>query len=215
MIQAISRVLAVFVSVSSIAFMTFSIMQIWWFDAFPNYQAISKEIPEASFKYNPGENPTYSSTLTLTGENISTSPLFAKVLLDAFKKITNEKNAEMQTLQDPPLTADDYLAMVEQDKKGIQTAYDLQHQQLAQIQTFIQQKTQEAAEISNQAMAKRKQAELRREDVFRQQEQLGEIRVERKRLADLTEQLQDMIMRVEGNLIRLENRNQQLHDQSS
>lgn len=215
MIQAISRVLAVFITISSIAFLTFSILQVWWFDAFPNYRAMANELKEASFDYTPGENPTYSSKLVLTGENISTSPLLAKTLLDAYKKVTNEKNTALQAIQDPPITADAYLQIVAQDKAAVEKAYNNQHQELAQIQSFIQQKTQEAAEINNQTMAKRKEAELRRQDVFRQHEQLDELKVERQRLSDLQNQVRDMIMRVEGNLIRLENRNQQLIDQSS
>lgn len=215
MVQSISRVLAVFITVASIAFATFAIMQVWWFDAFPNYNALANDFEEASFKFTPGENPTYAATLTRTGENISSSPLLAKVLLDAYKKVTTDKNTELQAIQDPPMTADDYLTLVEQDKVAVQKTYDLQHQELAQIQAFIAQKTAEAAEINNQTIAKRKEAELRRQDVFRQHEQLDELRVERKRLADLQELLRDMIMRVEGNLIRLQNRNQQLLDQST
>lgn len=215
----LGKALVVFVTVASVAFMTFALMQFWWWGAFPNYEAKARELKNYSFTFSGTfQEPSWSAT-THRGDPIGTSPILAKVLADAYQHKATQIQTRLTELQTsvPELQTKiaAYEAASAEDQAGIAARQGKILKELKALQDSIEQASKEGAAKTAEANQTRQVAELRREDIFRLQEQLDEITTDRQRVEELQRQLEDLIIRVDGSNLRLLKRNQQLKNQTS
>jgi chromosome segregation ATPase len=86
------------------------------------------------------------------------------------------------------------------------------NEQLLALQKTIDETTQQAIATAEEAERVREEAARRREDVLRLRNQLSELRTDRFRAEEQQKKLEDLLVRVNGDIGRLERRKQQLQD---
>lgn len=200
-----SKILLVLVLFASIAFMGFAAVSSV---GGPNWQKESATMTDYLFEYQPGENPIWSVKTRRGGEQISTSPVLAKVIVAAQKHKIQQQNEKIDQITKtiPPL--EKAKANWEKINKLDREAMDLMAAELSQKinmrDTEITQLANEGIKISQQTLEVNQEASERRSDVFRLQDQIDEIRNENYLAQEQQKTLRDYIARIEGKVQRLQ-----------
>lgn len=220
---AIAKVLAIFITVASVIYMASAL--VLTAAPNPNWEAQAEMVPNFRLSQTTGEKPQWTLTHIISGESFSNAVL-PNVIESAYKHLTTKLDEETQipvagqivSMVDrtSALSAEigTYDNSVDLDKKALETRHQSLLSYLDKLQKDTLQASQDANKVTNVSQQTRVVSDLRREDIQRLTSQLDEINIDHRRIEDQQKQLNDLIIRFEGAVIRLENRNQLLKSQS-
>jgi len=200
-----SKILLVLVLFTCIAFMGFTAVSSV---GGPNWPTEKEAMTDYLFEYQPGENPIWSVKTRRVGEQISTSPVLAKVIVAAQKHKIQQQNEKLEqvTKTIPPLQKAiknwQQINQVDSEAMNLMAA-DLKAK-ISALDSEITQLANEGIKISQQTVEVNQQAAERRADVFRLQDQIEEIRNEKYLTQEQQKTLRDYIARIEGKVQRLQ-----------
>lgn len=211
----IGKILVVLISVASLAFAGFAILI---FYAGPNYQEMASQIDGYKFTLSSGENPTWSAVRARGDSQVASDKSLAKVidavLADKLKAIQDESNDFKNRI--PPLTEElertkaaneaDVPALTEYIAAQ-RTRLEALNTQLGQLESQVLAETANAQKLENIASA-------RRDDVFKLNGQLTEVKADKFRLEAIKRQLAEELEQVIGNIERAEARQKKLEQDS-
>ncbi|MFK7778486.1 MAG: hypothetical protein QM501_10315, partial [Gimesia sp.] len=207
----ISKILLVLVLFACIAFMGFTAVSSV---GGPNWHQEKDAMTDYLFELQSGENPIWAVKTRRAGEQISTSPVLAKVIIAAQKHKIQQQNEKIEqvTKTIPPLAKaiGNWQEINQVDSEAMNLkATDLK-EKISALDSKITQLANEGIKISQQTVEVNQQAAERRADVFRLQDQIEEIRNE-KYLAQVQQKtLHDFIARIEGKVQRLQRQKESL-----
>ncbi|QDT30434.1 hypothetical protein [Gimesia panareensis] len=200
-----SKILLVLVLASSIAFMGFAAATAV---GGPNWLQEKDKLTNYLFEYQPGENPTWTVKTRRGGEQISTSPVLAKVIVAAQKHQIQKQNEQLEQITKtiPPMqkAIDNWKKINEVDSAAMIVKADQIKQQIAALDKEITNLANEGIKIGQQTLEINQEAAERRSDVFRLQDQIDEIRNEKYLTQEQQKTLRDYIARIEGKVHRLQ-----------
>lgn len=215
MTTKISKILVVFVTACSLAFMGFTLAMN---NSGPDWRTEAEDFDDHVFTYTPGENPTWAVKHRSDSAPLKSSPNLADLVAVAYQdgRSRNEK-ATADILAKQPAQLRDrtktYDGFIKADTVGI----DARTTQLTQMYLAackeIDDIAKEGEKQANFAIDFRNAAARRRESVFRLTREREEIETEHYRLKEQKRVLLDLLHQMRGIRLRLENREQQLIDQ--
>lgn len=214
--SAFAKVLAVFLTAASVCFFAFALLQFTYASEFPNWEAKTKSLTDYVFEQS--DEGTWSSKHRRTSESAGQSPVLAKVVRDTLRKKSQEDQANLTQLQERNEQLTQQIAAqkaampvevaaIKAAESELRANFNLNMNEKEVLQSNTVAKVDES-------QSKRHEVERRRNDIFRLQEQLDEVRTDQVRISRIQEQLIDLIMRAEGELGLLLRRNQQLQAQT-
>jgi len=216
--NAVGKVLVVFVTVSSLAFLAFVIALR---NGGPDWEGEMNSpelLKEFVFTSEPGEKVTYSAkhrrSDTAVGQK---SPVLATVVLAARKRLEEDASKKFQELSPIPQQKADLLKMITElipvDQKGVE-----QHEQIfaERIKTLWDAIQADAAKFSTLTLETQdvlKVGQERREEEYRLANQLELLRTDKFAAQQQQKVLEDELTRLEENKRRLGRRQVQLKQQ--
>lgn len=209
----ISKILAVFVTIASLAFVGFAVATTF---GGPDWVAVAQDIDGYSFSKSDGPDAQWSATRARDAGNVGSS----KVLPDLITKVLNEKAQQNQQriseLQSRlPLIEQRIAAQSQFEPVDVKALEEHQAWLLAQLTATreeLQRVSADAIEATNESQKLEQQIVARREDVLRLEAQVDELRADLFRLEAIRRQLNDLVNQVEGDLARASDRDQQMKD---
>ncbi len=211
----LGKVLVVFVTVMSLAFAAFiGVTAVGG----PNWPAMADELSDYTFKKTGGEVPVWEVTYRVTGEGLGSSKSLPEAILDAQrhqKRIHAEKlqrlDASIEGLQQ---TIEFETNAAEIDKAGIEARFNALREQLDQVETEIANLTVEGTEQAQLAERIRNEVEARRTDVARLASELAQVRVDHFQVQEQITQLEQRLIRLNGQIDRADRRKSQLESEA-
>lgn len=210
----VGKVLSVATAVASVIFAGFVFVATL---GGPNWVAQANAIPGYAFTRAEVAPYTWSAKADVGEGNIPGSPTIESVISAVYNAKIQKVTADTQKLNEavPGLQAkaDQSLISVKADL----TALDAQVAELTKLLNETEQEslsTAKAVEAKAEEIRKVElQIQSRREDVLRLSAQVDEIRTDRFRIAELQQQMRDLIQQIDGSLERAERRQAQLKSQ--
>lgn len=200
-----SKILLVLVLAASIAFMGFAAVSSV---GGPNWQKEKETLTDYVFEYQSGENPTWTVKARRSDEQISTSPILAKVIIAAQKHQIQQQNEKISKFTKPIENRKKLIKAWESYNKLDREAMELKaaalNQKILKQDSELNQLANEGIKLSQQTLEVNQEASERRADVFRLQDQIDEIRNETYLAKEQQNTLRDYITRIEGKVQRLE-----------
>ena len=216
MTTKISKILVVFVTTASIAFMATALAIR---NTGPSWLEETQNLPEYGFARSDGENPQWSSTYRKDGQALATSPSLANVIAKSYDDAARRNQEEIGQLtpQIQPIAnrIQEMTGYTEADSQGIKNREEQLVAAMKQIEQQLQDVSEESERHATQAVEIRFEAERTRESGMRLSRQRAQIETELYRLTAQKRQLLDLIYQMEGILQRLRDREQQLLDQGA
>ena len=213
MISTIGRVSTIMVTMFSVAFMAFAISR--WATV-PDRVSEARELTEFTLTKTEGETPSWSASTRLTGESVSTSSNMSEVLEAMYKRSTTDAQAVLTEYQEEiPFLEEDLSSAkssIEEDSKAVATKSKQLVAIMEQLDEVVETVSAEATREKATAQKTQETRERRRSDVYRVHEELAQVNTDQFRAVQLQKQLTDMIRRVQGNVIKLQTRQQQLKE---
>ncbi|MBL4883153.1 MAG: hypothetical protein JKY95_01285 [Planctomycetaceae bacterium] len=213
MISTIGRVFTVLVAMSSVAFMSFAISR--WV-TIPDRASEARQLDEFTLTKTEGETPSWSAAKRLSGESVSTSINMSEVLEAMYKRGTQDAQTELTLHQEEiPFLEKDIAAAkasIEQDTAAVVTRAEQLLAQMKQLDELVDKLTTDAEREKAVAQKTQQTRERRRSDVYRVREEIAEVVSDKFRASQLKSQLTDMVRRVQGNVVKLQTRQQQLKE---
>lgn len=206
-----SKILLVLVFFACIAFMGFTAVSSV---GGPNWHQEKEAMTDYLFELQTGENPTWSVKTRRAGEQISSSPVLAKVIVAAQKHKIQQQNEKIErvTKTIPPLeTAIKNWQQINQiDSNAMNIKAEDLRGKISALDSEITKLANEGIKISQQTVEVNQQAAERRADVFRLQDQIEEIRNEKYLTQEQQKTIRDYIARIEGKVQRLQRQKKSL-----
>lgn len=208
------KILVVLITFASLAFAGFAIAVTY---GGPNWPQMASQIEGYKFTYVGGEKPTWTAVRARGDEQVASDLNLGKVidavLADKIKRLTDEKNGYVE--KTPPLiealekskasnAADEpaLKAYIIKERARVEAMYTA----LQALEAQVLKKTDDAQKLENIASA-------RREDVFRIQGELAEVRADKSRLEVIRRNLSEELEQINGNIERAEQRRESLHSE--
>lgn len=210
-----SKILSVFVTFASLAFMGFAAVNAV---GGPNWQAEAARETDYIFENSGGENPTWSVRWRRDSEGakLKTTPSLAAAVVAAREHAIQQQRDELEQIETriPKVEADIKLfsTVIAVDLQAMKKREDGLAQQITVLNQRANQLAAEAVAKAGEAQQIRAEAELRRADVFRLREQLDEIQTEQFQVEEQKRRLDDLLIRANGVLQRLEQRQVRLKE---
>jgi len=200
----LSKILLVLVFFASIAFMGFAAVSAV---GGPNWSKEKDALTDYVFEHQAGENPIWSVKTRRGGEQLTTSPVLAKVIVAAQKhklQQQNEKLDEVTKTIEPLKTSIKRWELINKvDRTAMKDKATELKQKIVQLDQQIIQLGQQTLEVNQEASE-------RRADIFRLRDQIDEIRNERFLAEQQQKTLRDYIDRIQGKVQRLQRQKESL-----
>lgn len=216
MTTKISKIMVVFVTTASIAFLGIAI---GLRNLGPNWLEETQNLKDYSFTRSEGENPQWTATRRSGSQPPTTSASLANVIAksyDAETRLNQEKVTEVspqiQQLKD---RITQLAALIEEDGKGIKQREEQLALELQNIGKQIQALSTDGERLATQAVDIRADAERTRESGMRLNRQRIQIETDQYRLTQQKRHLLDLVYQMDGVLQRLREREQQLIKQGA
>lgn len=208
----VSRLLAIVVTVLSIAFLGFALAA---FIGGPNWDATAREMKAYQFSYTPGENAQWTAT-SASGESVGSSPVLPGVIVAALDDRIEKLQAQLNELNTRQPQVEENLArlnqQIEADRNALTVSIDQRRNQLGQLQQQITQLSNQVLQQTAAGFAVEQVVSNRRSDVFRLQNQLELLRADEARIAQIHRQMADLIEQIDADLAKARRREQQLRE---
>ena len=212
--MTMSKCLTVFVAAASLAYLGIAAVST---AGGPNWEAKLNELPEYTFQQSQGETPIWSVKTRMSGEDVRSRGDFRKlptaiVAARGHWKARQQKRIdELQSVQrrdQAKLT--EAKQLIEVDLQAIENRFSQMAAELVDLQREIAEKVDEGIRLAEATQVVQADTNKRREEVFRLQRELEEIRTDKFRVLALERKLRDRLVLLESNIDRLERRNRQL-----
>lgn len=207
MITKLSKVLVVFVTFASVAFVGFALAIT---NSGPNWVTASQALPDYEFTYTGGEKPSWAVKPRSGGDQTKSARAHPDVIGwaydDAKKKLEEEigkVSPQIKPLEDQIQATSQ---MIEQDLYGLTAKREQLSKQLDDIHKQIASITQETTRANEETLKIRGQAEQRRSDVYRLIRNYQAIEADQYQLVQQKRRLLDMLYQMQGLRNRLEER---------
>lgn len=217
MLTNLAKSLAVLVTVLAIAFMGTAVALSF---TSPPFEQQAGALTDYSIRTNP---QTETTPLTYTGvrledeQEVVTSPVLAEVLEAVYKDKAAQAQAKLDTIQREKSVYETQLEAYAQTIAPDQAAMDEKVEQLrAELARLRQERTDVATRIGQRQEdieTLLRTAEARRADVFRLRATLQQARSDRSLNEGVVQQLEDLIVQIEGDLVKARRRVSQLDQQ--
>lgn len=211
MITTLGRILTILVAMGSVAFMSFAISR--W-ATIPDWASEAESLTEFRLNRTEGENPSWSALTVNREEPVGSSPNIGELLEKMYQRGAQDAKTEFDGYEkDIPVIESQIegtKTTVAADSIGVQNRVDEMLAALKTIEQAVDQMTQQAEEQKAEAHRLQQERERRRSDVFRLQEELVEVRADSFRAEQLQKELTDMIRLLEGSVVKLQTRQEQL-----
>ncbi len=205
--------MTVLVAMSSVAFMTFAISR--W-ATIPDWVAEARELEDFRLTRTEGETPSWSAVTRLREEPVGTSANIADVLEKMYQRATqtaqDEFNSYNNEIPERQQEIEATRTSIAEDTIGVQNRVEEANVLLGHLETEVNRLTAEAEEQKTLAHQLQQERERRRSDVFRLQEELAEVQADTFRAEQLEKELTDMIRRLQGAVVKLQTRQDQLQN---
>lgn len=210
----VGKVLSVATAVASVIFLGFVLVATL---GGPNWVAEASSLPGYTFSRTELAPITWSADAHVGGGKIAANPVIESVIAAAYDAKIQQTKTDTQKLSDevPKLEAaiSEGKSSVEVDLKALET-------QVVELGKLLAATEQESLETAKRVEAKSEevrkielQIQSRREDVLRLSAQVDDIRTDRFRIAELQQQMRDLIQQIDGSLERAVRRQEQLQNQ--
>lgn len=230
----IGQVLAVCIAVASVAFMAFAVASTV---AGPNWSGDEgiQSLPDYLFELAPGTPetpPTWSVKRRRTQESVPPStPILGHAVLTARRDLTKKQIAQIaefdsniNSVPSPVMSANngnpatitlaEKIALSEKanadDVKGMRTRETEMVAEYKALQAEITAIFDKIIATTLESQTTRAEADRRREDVFRLQNQIEEIYTDRYRAIEQQKKLRDLLVRLRGSIARAQRRENQI-----
>ena len=215
MATKISKILVVFVTAASIAFLGIAV---GISKLGPNWREETQNLPDYAFAETTGEKPQWTSTQRTESAPLATGSL-ASVIAKSYDDAKDRNQRKVETVSPQIETLKQRMArlseFIEADEQGI----GKREQQLAaameDVGKQIQTLSTDGERLATQAVEIRAVAERTRESGMRLKRQRIQIETEFYRLIEQKRHLLDLVYQMEGILQRLRDREQQLIKQGA
>jgi hypothetical protein len=216
MTTKISKILVVFVTAASIAFLGIAV---GIRNLGPNWTVEIQNLKDYAFAQSSGENPQWTSTRRTEGTALATSVSLPNVIAKSYDE-ERRRNTERVDEVSPQIdslkqTIAKLSVLIETDEKGITKREEQLVLALEDAGKQIQEISVEGERLATQALEVRAVGERTRESGMRLSRQRIQIATELYRLTDQKRHLLDLVYQMEGILQRLRDREQQLIDQGA
>lgn len=211
MTTKISKILVVFVTAASVAFLGIAV---GIRNLGPNWLEETQNLPDYGFTQTTGENPQWQSTRRTEGQPHATSGALPSVIAKSYDKeaaLNNEKVAEVSPqIEQLKQQITRLSTLIDADEQGIVKREEALVAALKDVGTQIQNLSTEGERLATQAVEIRAVAERTRESGMRLKRQRIQIETELYRLTQQKRHLLDLMYQMDGVLQRLREREQQL-----
>lgn len=210
MITKLSKIMVVFITASSLAFMGFAIALS---NSGPNWQIETRSLPDYTFSLSTGENPQWSATRR-TGEQAGSTAVLADAIGRSYVAETQRNTGLMEPLPQQIAGLEQAFkareANITTDTQGMDARFQQLHASRDTLQQQVKQIALQATAKGDQATRVREEAERRRGSGFRLRRQMETIEAETHQLTVQRRLLLDLYYQMEGLRLRLAEREQQL-----
>ena len=218
MITKLSKIMVVFITASSIAFMGFAIALS---NSGPNWMVEKENLPDYEFELSTGENPTWSAVRRDARDApVGNSANLADVIARAYNA-ERQRNQDIINGTDVGATLEQQIATIEgaigarelniaTDTNGMATRVAQLKAERDTLQQSIKNLILAANDKGEQARRIREEAERRRGSVFRLRRQMEAIETESHQLTVQRRLLLDLYYQMEGLRLRLAEREEHL-----
>lgn len=208
----ISRILAIVVTVLSIAFLGFA--RVTTFGG-PNWRGMARSMKGYQFTRSEGDPPTWSVS-SPNGENLGSFPVLPGAIVAALDHQSENLQAELRQLNDTEPEVSQKLESIDRqiaaDREALQASVARKRQRLDQLQQEYSQLSRQVVEQTEQGQAVEDVIADRRSDVFRLTNQLEVLRADEARIEKIHRQMSDLIEQIDADLEIARRREQQLGD---
>lgn len=215
MTTKISKIMVVFVTAASIAFLGIAV---GIGKLGPNWLEETQNLPDYAFAKTTGEKPEWTSTQRTESAPLGTGSLpsvIKKSYEDAQRRNDDKVAAVTPQIENLKQQITRLSAIIEADEKGIKIREEQLAAALAEVGTQIQNLSTEGERLATQAVEIRAVAERTRESGMRLKRQRIQIETELYRLVEQKRHLLDLVYQMDGILQRLRDREQQLIKQGA
>lgn len=216
MTTKISKIMVVFVTTASVAFLGIAL---GLRNLGPNWLEETQNMKDYSFNRSEGENPQWTAARRGGSQPPATSPSLANVIAKSYDTETR-LNGEIVTEISPQIDQlkgriAEIAALIEADEKGIKQREEQLAQALKDLGKQIQDLSTDGERLATQAVEIRADAERTRESGMRLSRQRIQIETDQYRLTQQKRHLLDLVYQMDGVLQRLREREQQLIKQGA
>jgi len=214
----ISKCLAVLAAVAAVAFMGFAAVTVVGGPNWEAEMAASDIGDDYAFEKTVSTDGkvTWSAKVRRTQEAIPVSKpgVAASAVIAVRRKVSKDQQAELQRIEKrlPVLETGtrQAQALIDVDRAAMKQRLDQLAAELKVLHQQLDAASKKSVKKALEIQAKQTEAANRREDVFRLQAEYDEIRTDRDRIERLTTELEKRLIRLSGDIARLERRRQQL-----
>ena len=215
MTTKISKILVVFVTAASVAFLGIAV---GISKLGPNWLAETQNLKDYGFAQTTGEKPQWTSTQRTESAPLATDSL-PGVILKSYEDATR-RNQEKVAAVSPQIEnlkqqITRLSVLIDADGKGITKREEQLVLALEEVGKQIQDLSTDGERLATQAVDIRAVAERTRESGMRLKRQRIQVETEHYRLVEQKRQLLDLVYQMDGILQRLRDREQQLINQGA
>ncbi len=215
MTTKISKILVVFVTAASIAFLGIAV---GISKLGPNWREETQNLKDYGFAPTTGENPQWTTTHRTETAPLATGSLpsvIQKSYDDAARRNQDKVAAITPQIESLKQRMAQVAAFIEADEKGIAIREEQLALALEDVGKQIQQLSTDGERLATQAVEIRAVAERTRESGMRLKRQRIQVETELYRLVEQKRHLLDLVYQMEGIVQRLRDREQQLIKQGA
>jgi len=211
MLTKLSRILVVFTTAVSIAFMG-TVLAIR--GSGPNWIVESQNLPDYAFSQSTGENPQWSGQHRKEAQPVATSAVLPDVIAKAYDDAQRRNKEQIKAIlpQIPPVEQRTAAtkSLLESDQKGLEVRVTMVEQLIADINKQINDVAVDGDRKAGQAVEIRAEAEELRGAVARLKRQLQQVHADHYQLREQRRRLLDLLHQTRGLHLRLQERHEQL-----
>ena len=215
MTTKISKIMVVFVTTASIAFLGIAV---GISKLGPNWREETQNLPDYAFAETTGEKPQWTTTQRTESAPLATGSLPSVIMKsydDASRRNQDKVAATTPQIENIKTQIGRLSKFVDEDVQGISKREEQLVQALADVGTQIQTLSTESELLATQAVDIRAVGERTRESGMRLKRQRIQIETELYRATQQQRYLLDQVYQIEGILHRLQDREQQLIKQGA
>ncbi len=206
----VSRLLAIVVTVLSIAFLGFAgVVTLGG----PNWDATARSLRDYQFTHDPGPNGQWTAT-SPDGESVGSSPLLPGVIVAALDDANRKLQDRLGELNDrePQLreSIQNMERQISADREALTASLAQKQQLLKDLQDESARLSDQVVQQTTQGIAVEKVVSDRRSDVLRLTNQLAVLRADEARIEQIHQQMVDLIEQINADLDKARRREQQL-----
>lgn len=214
LLTRISKILAVFITVGSLAFVGFSIATT--FGEPDPVLHLSDPVFDGYAVVKQVGGTQWEARRASDNGNVASSKIIYEVMVKVLSEVDQQNKQKITALQarqnQMQLRADEMTIFNKADEAAMKSYEELTRKLLAEIRAKEANVESQVANATAESQKREQSVARRREDVFRLKQQVEELKTDLYRYQEIEKQLINLQIQVEGDLQRAQDRNLQLHE---